>query len=156
MLGWFRRRALPVNKIDVYIAVPYSHPDARVRDNRAREADRYAVYLLNRGMTFYSPISMTHGMCKSGLVSVATEHGESDWERYAAMDTAHLANCRELHVLCVQGWFESVGVRAEIRLARELDMQVVFIEPANHGLALVPVRLVHRAFADRLIQGAAA
>ena len=48
------------------------------------------------------------------------------WERF---DREHLRRCDELVVLMLDGWGESVGVAAEIRIAAELGKPVRHIDP---------------------------
>ena len=48
------------------------------------------------------------------------------WREY---DEAMLDCCEELHVLMLDGWRESVGVQAEIKLAELWGLKIVYVEP---------------------------
>ncbi len=105
----------------VYLATPYSHPDESVRVTRWREVTRIAAQLMRDGQLIYSPISHTHHMaCEFGLPTA--------WEFWQAHDTAILRACRKLIVLQQEGWQESTGVNAEIEIARELYIDVEYLE----------------------------
>ena len=105
----------------IYIASPYSHPDPAVRETRFQAACRAAAELMRRGKIVFSPISHSHGITQYGL--------PKDWQFWEACDRAHLERCDEVVVLMLDGWRESVGVKAEIGIARELGKPVSFIEP---------------------------
>lgn len=46
------------------------------------------------------------------------------------MDREHLKRCNELVVLMLDGWKESRGVQAEIRIALELGKPVRYLDPS--------------------------
>ncbi len=104
-----------------YLATPYSHPDESIRDIRWQVVTRIAAELMCAGQLIYSPISHTHHMAK--LYGLPTA-----WEFWEQHDTAILRACRKLIVLQQDGWQESVGVNAEIRIARELYIDVEYLE----------------------------
>jgi len=105
----------------VYLAIPYSHPDAEVREHRFREVNRVAGDLMRRGEHVFSPISHTHPIALSGDLP-------KDWEFWQAYGRAMLRACGKLSVLMQDGWQDSVGVQAEIAIAREMGLPVEFIE----------------------------
>jgi hypothetical protein len=45
-----------------------------------------------------------------------------------------LAACDSVVVLMVDGWRHSIGVQAEIQIARDLGTPVVYLSPANIGM----------------------
>jgi hypothetical protein len=104
-----------------YLASPYSHPDQAVREERYRAACRAAAALLLAGQPVFSPIVHSH---------VFVEHGlPGDWNFWRCFDGELLARCDEVVVLMLAGWRESVGVREEIRIARELGKPVRYLAP---------------------------
>ena len=105
----------------LYLASPYSDPDNAVRDQRFRAACRATAALLCSGHVVYSPIVHGHPLVEFGL--------PTDWEFWQRYDREHLARCDELVVLTLDGWQESVGVQAEIRIAQELAKPVSFLAP---------------------------
>lgn len=104
-----------------YLACPYSHPDASVRGDRFKEANRAAGLLMKRGDLVFSPISHTHPIAEECDLP-------KGWDFWQAFDRAYLSASRLLVVLCIAGWRESVGVQAEIAIARELGVPVEYME----------------------------
>jgi nucleoside 2-deoxyribosyltransferase len=107
----------------IYLASPYSHPDPIVRERRFREACLAAATLLRAGHAVFSPIAHSHPLVEHGL--------PTDWSFWERQDREHLARCDEVLVLMLEGWEASVGVREEIRIARELGKPVRFVDLAR-------------------------
>jgi len=74
----------------------------------------------------FSPIAHSHPLTRYGL--------PTDWTFWRRYDRAHMERCDELAVLMLDGWRESKGVRAEMAIARELNMPVRMIYPADVGI----------------------
>ncbi|MCX7801381.1 MAG: DUF1937 family protein, partial [Fimbriimonadales bacterium] len=110
----------------IYLASPYSHPDPAVREARYQAACRATAALLQAGWVVFSPIVHSHPLVKFALPT-----GWDFWER---IDRDYLARCDEVVVLTLPGWEASVGVREEVRLARELGKPVRYLAPElAHG-----------------------
>jgi nucleoside 2-deoxyribosyltransferase len=107
----------------IYLASPYSHPDAGVREQRFRDACQAAAALLRAGHAVFSPIAHSHPLVEHGIPT-----GWSFWE---GQDRKLLACCDEVVVLMLDGWDRSVGVREEIRIAREMGKPVRFLDIAR-------------------------
>jgi nucleoside 2-deoxyribosyltransferase len=107
----------------IYLAAPYSHPDPAVREQRFRAACAATAKLLRAGQVAFAPIVHSHPLVAYGLPT-----GWDFWER---CDREHLRRCDEVLVLMLEGWQESVGVQAEIRIATELGKAVRFLEPGS-------------------------
>jgi len=107
----------------IYLASPYSHPDPAVREQRFREACVAAAALLRAGHAVFSPIAHSHPLVAHGL--------PTDWSFWERQDREHLQRCDEVVVLMLDGWEASVGVREEIRIAREIGKPVRFVDPAR-------------------------
>lgn len=100
----------------VYLASPYSHPDPRIREERYGHASYMAAMLMRDGRLVYSPIVHSHPLTRLGLPTT--------WDYWRTLDEAMLSRCQELLVLTLDGWENSEGVMAEIRLARKLGIPV--------------------------------
>lgn len=109
----------------IYIASPYSTPDDALRQWRYEAAIDAVAGMMNRGMVVYSPIVHCHPIQQRH--SLPTE-----WTYWQRFDETMIERCDELHVLMLDGWKESVGVTAEIKIAQRLDKPVRYIE-ANAG-----------------------
>jgi len=105
----------------IYLASPYSHPDPTVREQRFRAACRAAAALLRAGQPVFSPIAYSHWTAEHGLPCT--------WSFWEPLDRWFLERCDEVVVLMLDGWETSVGVQAEIRIARELGKPVRYLAP---------------------------
>lgn len=108
------------NTFLTYLATPYSHPEAEVRESRFRAVNLVAANLMRAGHHIFSPISQTHSITLAGDLPL-------DWDYWEAYDRAILGMCSNLIVLTLVGWQESVGVQAEISMARERNIPVELI-----------------------------
>ncbi|MCC7424464.1 MAG: DUF1937 family protein [Planctomycetaceae bacterium] len=118
----------------IYLASPYTHPDTQVREQRFREACRATAGLMLAGHAVFSPILHSHPLVGHGLPAA--------WDFWERIDREHLQRCDEVLVLMLDGWEESVGVAAEIRIAGELGKPVGYL--ASDGSAVSPT-LAHVA-----------
>lgn len=107
----------------IYLASPYSHNDPAIREQRFWAACQAAAAMLRDGQVVFSPIVHSHPLVAFGLPTVW-----SSWER---IDRAYLERCDEIVVLMLDGWEASVGVGAEIGIARTLGKPVRFLAPEN-------------------------
>ena len=94
----------------IYLASPYSHADASVRDNRFTAVCRVASGLLSKGFLVHSPIAHSHPIATVGELS-------GHWEQWKALDLRMLDCCDELWVVDMDGWMQSVGIHEETSYA---------------------------------------
>lgn len=109
---------------DVYVAIPYTHPDFLTREARFEVSTAYTAKLYNDNIRAFSPITHSHPLHKYGC--------RTDFDFYEALDLDIISNCKELHVIMMKGWAESKGVTAELAHARELGMTIKFIRPMSN------------------------
>jgi len=123
----------------IYLAAPYSHPEPSVREQRFRAACIAAARLIRAGHVTFSPISHGHPIAVYGL--------PTDWRFWERHDREQLARCDEVIVLMLDGWRDSEGVQAEIRIAAELGKSVRYLEPeaADHPSGGAPPTLAQVA-----------
>lgn len=107
----------------IYLASPYNHEDPAVRESRYDAAMKACADLLIAGEHVFSPIVHCHELAKRYELPPGFEF----WRDY---DHAFLRLCDRMVVLKLDGWKESRGVTAEIELAKELAMQIEFMEAA--------------------------
>ena len=108
-------------KPPIYLACPYSHPDKEVREQRFRAANRAAGNLMQEGLHVYSPISHTHP------IAVECELPKG-WDYWEAFDRIYISFCYKIVVLKIEGWEQSKGVRAEMAIAKEMNIPIEFME----------------------------
>jgi hypothetical protein len=102
-----------------YVASPYSHHHAFIRELRYHDACIAVANLLRAGIPAFSPIVHGHPLALQGL--------PTDWSFWEPFDRDHISRCDELAVLTLDGWQDSVGVAAEISIARELGKPVHYL-----------------------------
>lgn len=108
-----------------YLACPYSHPDRAVRVARFNAANAAAGELMRQGHLVFSPISHTHPIAEACALPLG-------WDFWQAFDRAYLDHSHLLVVLEIDGWRESRGVAAEIAIAREQGLPIVYIGEAGN------------------------
>lgn len=105
----------------IYLATPYSHPDLKVRRDRFDRVNKVAARLMRTGMHIFSPISHTHPIAMVGNLPTSWEY----WKEY---DEVMIKASIGLYVLRLEGWEQSTGVAAEIKIATGLKKPVKFID----------------------------
>lgn len=109
----------------IYLASPYAHDSAAVRDARL-EAVRYVCgKLVNDGVIVLSPMVYTGELALRGF------HPPQGWY---AFDLQFLARADELLVLQLPGWEESKGVLVEIAAAQAKGIPVRLMPLEEAGL----------------------
>ena len=106
----------------IYLATPYTHEDPAVMQRRFEVANSTAAKLMQGGFHVFSPISHTHPIALAGDLP----HGWDYWKEY---DERMLRACQQIMVLMQEGWERSVGVQAEIKIARQLGLQEIYTRP---------------------------
>lgn len=104
----------------IYLASPYSHPDAAIREERFRAAVRAAAILTEAGSVVFTPIGHYHPI-DAHLSPKPPEF----WDR---MCEAFMNGCDWAVVLCIPGWKESRGVSREIAWFEARTLPVTYME----------------------------
>ena len=102
----------------VYLAQPYSHPEAAIRQQRFEAAVAIAKRLMARGISPLSPIAHSHFM---------DTEPHAPFEVYQEMDEAMIRVCDEMWIYADSGWQESRGVTSERRYAERLGIPIRLI-----------------------------
>ena len=110
----------------IYLAIPYSKVD---KELSFEIANRIAAMLMCEGKNVFSPISMSHCMAKNNRLP-------GDWEFWEKFDTEFIWWCDYLIVIMMDGWKESTGVIAEIKIAETLNKPVYYFDV--HGNYIKP------------------
>lgn len=111
----------------VYLAVPYSHDDPSVVEDRFNAVNQFAAKLIAEGHHIISPISMCHPIAMQGNLP-------GDWEYWQKYAEKSLSVCRAMYVLRLDGWRESTGVQAEIKIATKMGLPIVHFSPQDYQL----------------------
>jgi hypothetical protein len=115
----------------IYLASPYSHKDPEVMLDRFRRVCVVAGRLMEIGEIVFSPIAHTHPIA----LACGLSRGFDYWKRF---DEEFISVSHKLVVVTMQGWRESLGVQAEIKIAVELGKRVLFIEEYGSYYTEVP------------------
>lgn len=105
----------------VYLATPYSSPDAQVMHDRFMSVNLVAAKLMSQGTHIFSPISHTHPIALAGDLP-------RGWEFWRTYDEAIMGCCCKMIVLFLPGWQESKGIQEEMTLAKTLGIPIEFID----------------------------
>ena len=103
----------------VYVAVPYLNRSNKVINSRFEKVTRFSARLVSEGYRPYSPITHNHLINK--YLDLSLEH--HDWLKY---DFLFLKHCKKLFVLKLPGWEDSIGVAAEIKMAKKLGIPIKY------------------------------
>jgi len=105
-----------------YLACPYSHKDPKVKAERCVFADSATAYLINiKKWNVFSPITHSHPLSLSGL--------RGDWEFWQKIDVEYLRLSERVVVLQLPGWDTSVGVTAEVEIAKQMGIPIHYLIP---------------------------
>ncbi len=122
MTGLPRIKFSESNSKIIYLALPYMHDSKFIIEFRAMVSDIIAADLMGKGHVVFAPISMSHG--------IAVKYGlPGDWKFWAKFDEEFIKVCGKLLVITLKGWKESVGVTAEIKLAKKYGIPIEYIDP---------------------------
>lgn len=105
----------------IYLASPYSHLNDSVKQERFESVNKVAAKLMSDGFYIFSPISHTRPIEIAGNLP-------GDWKYWEGYDRAIISACKGLMVLKLSGWETSIGVNAEINIAKELTIPIEYIE----------------------------
>jgi len=105
----------------VYLACPYSHPYPDVREARFNAVNKVAARMMRAGVNVISPISHNHPIVTTGDMP-------GSWEFWEAYCRAILSCCHRIVVLRLDGWQESVGVAAEIKIMEERGFLIEYTD----------------------------
>lgn len=104
-----------------YLASPYSHADADVRQRRFEQVCAVASQLMERGEALFCPIAHSHSIHMRRALP-------ETFEFWMAMDLPVLQHCSRVKVLMLDGWQASKGVAREVAAAEAMGIPVEFIE----------------------------
>ena len=103
----------------IYLASPYSHPEATVRQERFVAACKKSAQYAVKGIPVFCPIAHTHHMA-----DYMPEDKRMDFALWMKLDLPLVRMASEVHVLCIDGWRSSRGVTREIEFATQCGIPV--------------------------------
>lgn len=112
----------------VYLACPYTAKDAQdeaeaeeIREARFRTVSAVAGMLMKQGVIVFSPITHSH-------IIANEQEMPTTWKFWREQDLEFLKRSQRLVVLTLPGWEESEGVTEEIKTAKQLDIEVEYLD----------------------------
>lgn len=111
--------------ICTFVSSPYTHAEPSVMAERALAAADFCVHLTRQGFAPFSPIVHWHDTASLHDLGKTA----ADWRDYNASWIAK-ADC--VHVLCLPGWTESVGVGYELDWAQ--GKPIYYVEPKTYRI----------------------
>lgn len=116
----------------IYLASPLTDDSYLVKEIRAAQVGDCAAYLMTKGHIIFSPVAF--GWAIQKFRSMPT-----DWEYWKKVCRAYLSRCQVIAVLMIDGWRESVGIQEELKIAEELDISIVYVDPVTYAFYLSPL-----------------
>jgi hypothetical protein len=103
----------------IYLAIAYTGYE----DLSFDLANKEAAKLINEGHFVFSPISMSHPISKLGGL-------DGSWDTWKELDMEFIRWCDEVHVINFNDLAtkNSVGVNDEIKYAKEIGKEVIYIQ----------------------------
>jgi hypothetical protein len=103
----------------IYLAIAYTGYE----DLSFELANKEAAKLINEGHFVFSPISMSHPISKLGGL-------DGSWDTWKELDMEFIRWCDEVHVINFNDLAtkNSVGVNDEIKYAKEIGKEVIYIQ----------------------------
>lgn len=91
----------------IYIASPFSHENKLVEKDRYLQVEKYALHLINEGLPAFSPIVYCYPIHLNHKL-------DGSYETWKKFNLQMLHRSEELHILCLDNWDLSLGVRSEL------------------------------------------
>lgn len=109
--------------MNIYLASPYSHPDAKVRQQRFEAVCKKAAELMLAGHNVFSPVAHSHPIS----LHLGNSLENQFWLRQDITFLIKWAD--EMWVLTLDGWKESKGIEVETKVANRKGLPVVKVSP---------------------------
>jgi len=94
----------------IYIGSPYTHKSKLIQHERYLEVSRVVAGMLCHGVHVYSPIVHCHELAKRFRLP-------GDFDFWNSYNFAMLETASAFHILELDGWNESAGLKEEIKFA---------------------------------------
>jgi len=105
----------------IYLASPYSNPDAAIREENFKKISSVAAKMAASGIVVISPITYGHTL-------TLFHDMPGDWEFWSTFCSSLLIKCDKLIVCKMEGWDKSRGISEEISIANDHGIPVEYID----------------------------
>lgn len=103
----------------IFIAVPYSGTDEE-KKIRMSKLLNYAIDIFISGNAYVSPLILGLALAEHGNLKTDTE----TWKTFSEV---LLKGCDEIHVLMLDGYEKSSGIKYELTEADKLGIKIIYI-----------------------------
>lgn len=119
---------IPTKNTLIYLASLYSlESTPKIRKERYERVQTLMAEMLIDGFIVFSPISYNHPIAKKF-------HLSAGWEFWKPIDSCYINKCDSMLILKDEGWERSVGITAEIKIAKKLRKEIGFVHFERDGL----------------------
>ena len=121
----------------MYLAIPYSHPDKKVREQRFELANRITAWLYEQGITeVFSPISHSHPIAKY----LPEKYHTDSFDFWMGVDKPFMDWADKLLIVDIEGVMDSPGVRYEYkRMVQRQGKPWMFVRERNGEFYLTSI-----------------
>jgi hypothetical protein len=124
-----------MNETLIYLASPYSSPDPTVLTQRFLQICAIAGDILAAGHLLYAPIAHSHPIA---FYSQIRGQQDTSWATWQRLDELMITKCDEVWVVMLDGWRASVGIAAELSVARDRTMPIRYYDPVTKMVSETP------------------
>lgn len=112
----------PYPHLMYYLASPYTHKLASVREVRADRAARALTWLASKEYYVYAPVPHGHATVK---------HGNPGYHYWIEHGLRMITALDGVIVLMLAGWAESTGIKVELEHAKKLGKLILWLDPKS-------------------------
>lgn len=104
-----------------YICSPYTHKEKWKEYERYQTVTKFSIELFLKGYHVFSPISYNAPWLEY------TTKLDGQWKLWESFDKNFVSRCDALIVLMMDGWGDSIGIKAEVEFAKTLNKPVFYL-----------------------------
>ena len=113
-----------IHKEMIYLATPYTHASAEIREIRFKQAAMLGGKLIDEGHRIFSLIVAYHPMSWYG-------NFKTDWETFKLFCKIYMSISTILYIAEFSGWEKSIGIEKERLVAKEYGLPVFHLKIPN-------------------------
>lgn len=104
----------------IYVSCAFGQADPRVREHRIDLVSRFCAKKMREGIVVFCPLIHNYHILKYGL--------PIGWDYWEKFNKELLQKCDRLYVLKLEDWENSVGIQAEVSIARKFNIPIEYHE----------------------------
>lgn len=104
----------------IFVCTPYNHENPAIVEARYDFTVEYIAKRFVEGKFVFSPVVYAHNIVKKHNLP-------QDWDNWNNFCIEFLKKATEVHVLQQEGWENSKGIKAELEIAKMLNIPIKYI-----------------------------